>query len=269
MHQHDFYELVIVIAGRAIHVTETEEYKISKGDVFLVKPGKLHGYNDINKFALVNILYQPDRLHLPFCDLTLSSGYQILFELEPELRPSFGMMRHLHLDDITLEVVKQKLEHLNMALQDSAPGHKFRAIAFFMELISILSDYFSSVSIISSEYNDIFKLGKILSYLETHFTDTLFISRLERIFSISKSKMYRLFIQGTGMSPNQYLSKLRITHAKSMLLNTVLPVTDIALQCGFQDSNYFTRIFKQHTYCSPREYRNNYVSDNDLKNQNA
>ena len=50
--------------------------------------------------------------------------------------------------------------------------------------------------------------------------------------------------------------RLQDEYAAEMLQKTTLPISEIALECGFTDSNYFSRQFRKHCNSSPREYRN-------------
>jgi AraC-like DNA-binding protein len=75
----------------------------------------------------------------------------------------------------------------------------------------------------------------------------------------------RLFKRYLGCPPFQYINKLRLTEAADELTQTDKSVTDIALDLGFNDSNYFSRLFKKHLGLSPREYRNKYLMENLLQ----
>jgi transcriptional regulator GlxA family with amidase domain len=58
-----------------------------------------------------------------------------------------------------------------------------------------------------------------------------------------------------GISPSAYRQGLRIDNAKNLLSSTELPISEVGILCGFSDSLYFSRIFRQKTGCSPTEYR--------------
>ena len=100
MHQHDFFELVLVTSGHARHVTPNGSCDISEGDVFLIRPGTAHAYEAVSDFSLVNLIYAPQLL--PLCDLAKSPGYQALFVLEPEQWLPGGGFRHL-MDDADVD----------------------------------------------------------------------------------------------------------------------------------------------------------------------
>ena len=256
MHQHDFYELTLVVAGSATHLTSTDSYPIGTGDVFLIKPGTAHGYCDIDQLELVNILYRPERLRLPIGDLADSVGYRVLFELEPAARFNEGAMSHLQLDGEALAEARRQAERIRCALyEETMPGHLFKAELFFLELVTMLSDYFSMVQLVSEEHSSIFRLGKMISFLESSYMKNIEIPKMEKMFGISHSKLYRLFVRGTGMSPKGYLQKIRLGHARNLLLNSDLAVSDVARTCGFADSNYFARTFRLHFGTSPRNFR--------------
>ena len=69
VHEHDFFELVLVRSGSGLHVTEEGEYTIVHGNIFLIRPGCVHGYRDMNRLEIVNILYLPERLKFEMYDL--------------------------------------------------------------------------------------------------------------------------------------------------------------------------------------------------------
>ena len=52
----------------------------------------------------------------------------------------------------------------------------------------------------------------------------------------------------------QYLNKLRINHALEIMKDTTLSITEVAMQCGFSDSTYFSKVFKKYTGKSPLDY---------------
>jgi transcriptional regulator GlxA family with amidase domain len=72
---------------------------------------------------------------------------------------------------------------------------------------------------------------------------------------ISYTSFRRLFKAHTNLAPNQYLLEMRLRKAQRLLINTTLPVRVIAEECGFENSFYFSRFFKQRTRLAPLHYR--------------
>jgi len=78
---------------------------------------------------------------------------------------------------------------------------------------------------------------------------------MSREIGISLPHLTRLFLKEQGMPPIQYLTQLRLEHALNLLLNTSLPIQEVAIACGFTCSNYFAKVFKKALQVSPSTYR--------------
>lgn len=250
-HRHDFCELAIVCAGTCWHATAGGRCRISVGDVFLIRPGEPHAYLEVRDVSLVNLLYSPSIL--PLWDLETLPGYRALFQLEPGLRPG-GEVRRLRLDRETLGRVEAEIDRLESALDAEAPGSRFRAFTLFLGIVLLLAEYFSSPARLP-ENSGVAALAGLLDHLERHCDEPIRIPELARRGAMSESTLLRLFRRGTGDTPAGYLARLRIGRARSLLLNTSLPISEIARKTGFGDSNYFSRCFRKHTGVSPRAFR--------------
>jgi AraC family L-rhamnose operon regulatory protein RhaS len=75
----DSYEIVIVVGGRAFHVTRRNSRPLAAGDVLIVGGSEVHQYREIKDLHLINILFRPDKLHMELLDLSGVPGYQALF----------------------------------------------------------------------------------------------------------------------------------------------------------------------------------------------
>ena len=94
-------------------------------------------------------------------------------------------------------------------------------------------------------------LAECIQYIELHFCDPdLDIKSICDVGFLSRSNLYRLFLNHFGISPKQYIIKLRMNKALSLLIDGKLSVTEISLSCGFGDDKYFSRVFK-NTYGYP------------------
>ena len=107
-------------------------------------------------------------------------------------------------------------------------------------------------------YNPTFK--NMLEYINKHFCDAdLSISNVCCKYYISKSTAQRLFLKNTGISPKQYLLKLRMEKAMFLLAEGDLLIKDIALQCGFKDEKYFSKIFQEKIGCPPSQLYKHHI----------
>jgi AraC-like DNA-binding protein len=98
-------------------------------------------------------------------------------------------------------------------------------------------------------------LNWIPSFLSFHIGDPLSVADMARRANLSPSRFNVVFRQHFGLSPHQYLLRLRIEHAQSLLRTTDLPLWQVAESCGFADAHHFSKTFKRHCGLPPGAYR--------------
>lgn len=92
------------------------------------------------------------------------------------------------------------------------------------------------------------------SYIEQYFNCPLSVDNIASVVGLSPSYLRTLFKKSEGESPNHYLNRTRIEHAKEMLLSEMFTIEEVASACGFQNVYYFSRVFKKYTGIPPGKY---------------
>lgn len=121
--------------------------------------------------------------------------------------------------------------------------------------------YVEMLSSFDAAENDTSKLArKIKFYLECNFFKIMNCSEICDELEINRSYASQIFSRDFGITMNNYLLNLRIDAARKLLSSSEdLKIADIAQRCGFQDSGYFSRVFRQHTGKTPIEYRKKHI----------
>ena len=254
MHGHHFSELVVVLSGSGRHVTEAESYPICRGDVFVLNGKTAHAFEDSSRLKLCNVMYEPDQLIRPHQNLSAVPGYQALFVLEPLYRKNYGFKGRLQLSEADLTSVVTLLEALEREQKARLQGYQSLVAAYFMQLVVVLSRYYSASP--ERPTQAILRLADALSYLEDNYHRPLELAELADKANLSKNQFLRTFKKAFGTTPITYLAERRIQKAQGFLKDTLLPISQIAFDTGFADSNYFSRRFRQVVGQSPRAYRN-------------
>lgn len=99
------------------------------------------------------------------------------------------------------------------------------------------------------------RILKVLVYIEEHLDETLALEKLAKIAHISPFYFHRLFRAYVGEPLADYVRRLRLQKAAEHLRYTKLPITDIALEVGYETPSSFTKTFNQVMGKSPRQYR--------------
>lgn len=98
-------------------------------------------------------------------------------------------------------------------------------------------------------------LSDVKEYLEKNYQDKISLDDLSETFFINKFYLTRLFREQYGVSVNDYLIQVRLSHAKSLLKSANIPIKKISSDCGFKNTNYFYKVFRKREGVSPGEYQ--------------
>lgn len=101
----------------------------------------------------------------------------------------------------------------------------------------------------------IYDLNNIKKYLDDNYTKNISLDEISSIFFINKFYLTRAFKNKYGLTINTYIIEKRITKAKELLRFGDKKIEDISSNCGFNDSNYFSRTFKKVENMTPIEYK--------------
>lgn len=240
-HDHDFFEIVIVEHGTGTHIFNGQPYTLSGGSVCFVRDRDRHLYEHTDNLCLINVLYRSPE------SFDFLSG---LDRLLPQERDG-DYPSHWRISQSVLQQVKHLTGQLEQLECTSDTGVIAQREMLFMQLLMLLRKGSAADAMECGDG----RLSHLLSWLETHFSEDVCWDTLADNFSLSLRTLHRQLKQQTGLTPQRYLNRLRLSKAHHMLRHGEESVTDIAYQCGFGDSNHFSTLFKREFSWSPRDIR--------------
>lgn len=99
------------------------------------------------------------------------------------------------------------------------------------------------------------RMERVLAHVHAHFDAPIRLAPLCEIAHVTESQLQRIFKRSTGVSISEYVTRLRVGRASTLLSRTDLPMASIAEKCGFHDAAYFARKFRATTGRTPTAYR--------------
>ncbi|HBV3699663.1 TPA: HTH-type transcriptional activator RhaR [Klebsiella pneumoniae] len=242
-HTHEFCELVLVWRGNGLHVLNDRPWRITRGDLFYIRAEDKHSYASVNDLVLQNIIYCPERLQLNFDWAGAIPG---LFGTpwKPHWRMgSTGMAQ-------ARQVISQ-LEH-ECARRDSQ-GNAMAELLFAQLALTLQRHRYATDDPVATQREAL--LDKLLAALAASLSRPFVLERFCEQEGGSERALRQQFRQQSGMTINHYLRQLRICHVQYLLQHTERLIGDIAMQCGFEDSNYFSVVFSREIGMSPGQWR--------------
>jgi len=125
---------------------------------------------------------------------------------------------------------------------------------YALELLSLMSRNMSEGGLNIHIINE--QIQKVIELIHKNFRSKRNVNEYAKLCNISTCWFIHCFKAYTGMTPQQYITAIRITKAKDLLLYSSFNITEIASIVGYDNPFYFSRIFKKNTALSPRDYKN-------------
>lgn len=232
-HLHPYVEIAYVIEG-SIEVTINDVSScLNVGEVSVCFPNDIHSF-DSEEFSKI-----------------------LLFIFSPDLTGSFFGIRM----DKTLEnpfmstaIIDEGIHSLLYMLHDEFTqyNNKYVVKGLLYTILGKLDEHFI-LKKSSHFYNS--TIQNLLKYIEVHYHEKISLESIAKDLGFSKFYLSRIFSNKIGYQFNDYVNRLRINKAQKLLSETELPVTVIALECGFESQRNFNRIFKELTSLTPTKFR--------------
>ncbi|WP_077623354.1 AraC family transcriptional regulator [Sediminibacillus massiliensis] len=262
VHGHDFIELVYVLEGKAEHVFEGEGYEISAGDVFIINPGEVHTYRiePGGRFEIINCLFMPtlfDEGWLRGLGISESMDY---FYVHPFLTTNDRFHHCLNLRGEDAMTVLTSFEGIIEEFDERRSDYMTLIRLKLVQLLLQLSRYYGEQAVFPcqakrrKQERKIF-IQRICGYIERHYNQKLSLAILSDLFNISSRHLNRIFKEETGKTVIEYVHHVRITNAKKLFNDTNEKVLTIAMEVGYDDPAFFTRLFTREVGCSPGKFR--------------
>ena len=266
-HTHEFTEIAIILEGKANYETDFSTFPIKAGDVLVMPSGGIHRFSQEIGIKQFNILFQFEKLSIPSGNITKHPGFSALFRLNPEYCRKMRYYPHFSIKD-TKDLDKINFI-LSLALEDQENkriGYPLSVYGCFLQLIPILLENYQKTTPKNLNPRRPERLADVLDFMQHNFRKGLTTEQLADIAKMAPASFVRHFKAATGNTPLEYLIKMRLEETQIALLDKNLTIAEAAQQAGFEDSNYFSRLFKNKYSMSPKEYRKLNLSNIQEKN---
>jgi len=247
-HSHNYCELVFIISGSGTHVLNNAEHNVEAGDVFTIKPGQFHKFLDCRNIKLYNISLDPNRLNELDGEIKELEGFRSLFMDEEPL----GNFPYRRLPGKKYDYIYGLLSSIIDEVSRSEEGYITLCELYLVQIIVFLSREYGKTEYTSSQN---IRLAEAVAYIEKNLAQQITNYELSEISHLSLRHFTRIFKMVYNDTPANYITKLRLKTAKSLLEDDSYNISEIAGMCGFSDNNHFSKMFKRAYGVTPKRYR--------------
>ena len=253
VHWHDEFEIIYVRSGFLAVSISGESYIGKTGDAFVVSPGNLHlmgsqtGTVDYYTFLfpLKYISFRTDDMLDEKLLEPLNSGHLMICPI---------------VKDTAKELCEQLIE-IYEAKKDESESKITTQVRTKIILLQFILEMWKKGFVIENDTSGRNTVEKeMVSYIQQNFTGKISLREFGEQFHLSEKYISRYFKEHFHITLSQYVTYLRLEHAKQLLQDTDIPVTDVAMQSGYQNVSYFIRSFQKAYAVSPLKYRKNNYS---------
>lgn len=258
-HWHQEMEAFLVTDGTAAITIGASKHLIQEGEGAVINAGILHAAwkasEKEEECRIHSIVFHP-RLIGGNADSIFWQNY--LFPLTNTQSPRYVLLDRSapwHLDGL------YAIESAWHSYMYPSEGYEFRIRSALSQLIIQLSGHLSQIPSESPKkkaLRDEARIKLMLQYIYSAYAEEITTKKIAANASVSESECLRCFRSTIGMPPVQYVKWYRIQKAAELLLSTDWKIAKISAYCGFQDTSYFVKTFRELKGSTPGEYRKRY-----------
>lgn len=230
------YLLHYIVDGKGTYQTGERKFQLEAGEGFLIEPDSLVYYQADGKepWSYLWIGFSGKRAEEYLEDLGLNSR-----------QLTFRSQKGQELKRLVLEM---------MGCSDGSVTSRFRQQSLLYGFFSILSE--NAVDRGRSEPSkENFYMERAVTFIRNRYSSNIKVADIARHLCVDRSYLYKLFKNTLDMSPQEFLTEVRLSRAKELLSAAKLSVEQVALSCGYRDTLVFSKAFKRSTGMAPKEYR--------------
>ena len=246
MHRHDnILEIILIHEGKGMYSIDGKTYATEKGDMLIIDSGTVHDEAALSQSDLSIGSCGVAQLAIP--------GLPANHLLQPHQSP---LLKTGTMFSQLSQLMKAMYAYTVDTSCVSAEAANYLLQAFLVSVYQLLQQRQEGKE--TDEENELAR--QIKNYVDEHYMEPITLAELAAQFHVSSSYVTRVYKKIYGYAVMQYIMRRRIGEAQTLIIDTNLSLTEIALRVGYSSSSYFHDMFTKVTGISPRKYREIYRS---------
>lgn len=235
-HWHEHIELLHILSGNGTFTCGSKTFHAEAGDTIAVNSNELHCFVSDKPVTYICVI-----IRFSFFNDVDFENILLLSKIPPD------DIIHRHICTMRKEYCSR-----NIGADMMVKGEAYL-------LMTHLRRCYTQAKLSDYEYNvrmaKLKKINEILDFIHEHYNENISTSQLAKKYFLSEGYICHMFKKASGKTITGYLNDFRIEKASVLLKNTDESISEIAARVGFDDVNYFDRLFKKRMNINPKKYR--------------
>ena len=237
-HFHPHHELYYIVSGKAKYFVGSDLFILNQGDFIFIPQNEYHKTEYISNT-------KTERILLFFDDEFVGEDFLKYLEMLQKTKLLRIASENMH---PIRSIIRKIEEEASMKLNGYAEMQQM----YLRQLLILLNRYGQAVKQhLNATYTMIQDAAK---YISSNYAEDLKLADISRMYSLSPVHFGAQFKKVTGVGFKNYITITRISAAKAMFDSGEKNITKVAFACGFNDSNYFIKVFKEIMGITPKKY---------------
>ena len=248
-HRHSFYEMHYVVSGNVNTIINDKEYSISEGYFYIMPPGTRHSHFQKNRTSHVGIAIRWE--YPEFSAENLKNFFntkEIYDQMDEKIIPEPVKDDGMILNGIIEMVKMSKENYQNTSLQ-------LCVFSIIEKALRVCGNMANEIRISESTGIENKALEMAIKFVKDNCCENIKVTDVANSVHISYSHLAKLFREKRRESLNNYINRMRIQKAFKLLTCTDMTLSQIANETGFENSNYFCKVFRRIHKKSPGSVR--------------
>jgi AraC-like DNA-binding protein len=249
-HWHEQFQIMYFQQGEALIHCNSHPIKVESGDLVVINSKDVHYGENLCQ----RLVYYSIKIDLTFLFSNQLDICQTKYMLPLEQNQFFFKNQVGHDSELLKLIIQIITEY-----QEQQIGYELAVKASLYHVLVLLLRHHWQQTIDEMQEERkriaVHRMLPVLDYVEHNYHEKITLKHLAAMANMSSYHFCRSFKKITGKPPNEYMNYLRITQAVALLKESNLNISEIAMTVGFNDSNYFCRLFKKYKQVSPSEIR--------------
>jgi AraC-like DNA-binding protein len=249
-HWHSYFEITYVECGRGHYLVNGKKYSMSAGDIIIFNNVEPHGWIVEEEDMLVYVTVFATEF---ISDHVNSLGYEYL---KPLIERGSNFKNKIDKEDLITGQLITCIQEISKEWESKEQGYRLMIKSDVLRMLTLLFRYYqntdSQKESLLDKNNAMKRLQEVFIYMEHHYSDKILLEDMAKSVFMSPNYFSAYFRKVTGYSFSEYLSILRILNVKERMKTSDKSITEIAVDCGFNNMSNFYRQYKKVTGSTPR-----------------